>query len=177
MRRNIELEEAKTKLLNIFSKAHQNYEVSELHYDAHELHFNIRRKKYEVFVKIQPDYSLNDTEESQEVLSFNITARLKTRYKELKDRINDLKVELDDNVERELRNNFECEVKSKTLYVETEKLAGFLETLNNLKTTQIEGEIKDSTSKFVFYDNKIKINNQLDTTAINWLKDTITYIG
>lgn len=172
LKQNIELEKFKITLKNFFSSKDPTIRGS-------EIHFKNSQSEYDVNIKLQPAYEESEDEELGGVLqvySLNITTESKVKYRDLRNQIDDLRAILDD-IEKIIIKYFDAYLAKRILYIEIEHLEEFSEILENLKAKQIEGIIKYTNAKFVYYNNRLTIENTINSKTIQWFKDIIAYVG
>ena len=172
LKQNIELEKFKITLKNFFSSKDPTIRGS-------EIHFKNSQSEYDVNIKLQPAYEESEDEELGGVLqvySLNITTESKVKYRDLRNQIDDLRAILDD-IEKIIIKYFDAYLEKRILYIEIEHLEEFSEILENLKAKQIEGIIKYTNAKFVYYNNRLTIENTINSKTIQWFKDIIAYVG
>ena len=169
LKRKFDLDTIYEKLKEIFKNRNPSFRGTEIHFDVKEF-------KYEMNVKIQLDYSDIESEEVIMVEDLLITIESFTKYRELKNFLFDL-IEAIQNINSEITNSFDIIYRKKTLFVKINGVKEFSEILQNLKAQQITGIIRESDVKFVYFDNKLTIEDSTDSKSINWLKDIIAYVG
>ena len=172
LKQNIELEKFKITFKNCFASNNPTIRGSEIHF----INF---QSEYDVNIMLQPAYEESEDEELGGVLqvySLNITTESKVKYRDLRNQIDDLRAILDD-IEKTIIKYFDAYVAKRILYVEIEHLEEFSEILENLKAKQIEGIVKDTNIKFAYYDNKLTIEDTVNSKTIQWFKDIIAYMG
>lgn len=168
LKRSIELEKFGTTLKELFS--HKNPTAR-----GSEIHFKNSQSKNDVGIILQPAYEENENG-TLLVCSLNITANSKTRYRDLRDQIEDLRAMLDET-EKTTIKNFDAYPSRRTLYVEIEYLEELSEILENLKAKQITGFVKDTNAQFTYYKNRLTIEDTINSKTIQWFKDIIAYVG
>ncbi|UCH96125.1 MAG: hypothetical protein JSV88_04525 [Candidatus Aminicenantes bacterium] len=166
-KQSMDLQNTTTRLRQIFANKSPTTR-------GNEIHFTNSQYRYDAYMKIQPAYHQN--EDILEVFSLNITSDSQTRYRNIITQIIDLIDSLDET-ERELIRNLDLFPAGRTLYVEIEYLEEFSEILENLSAQQIEGSLKEADTRFVYYGNRLTIEDSLNSTSIEWFKNVIAYVG
>jgi len=172
LKQEIELEEFKTSLNKIFSSKNPTVRGSEIHFKNSQFEYNVD-------VILQPAYEEGEDEENRGVLqvySLNINIISKVKYRDLRNQIDDLRAVLDE-VEKLIIKNFNSYPSKRIIYVEIESPEEFSEILENLKVEQITGFAKDFNAKFMYYKNKITIEDNINSKTFQWFKDIIAYVG
>jgi len=172
LKQNIELEKFKVELKRIFSSKNPTIRGS-------EIHFKNSQPEYDVDIILQPFYEEIEDEKSEVVLEVNsldITANSKTKYRDLKNQLDDLRSILDE-IERLVIKSFNAYPSRRTIYVEIEYLEELSEILENLKAKQITGIVKDTDARFTYYGNRLTIEDTINSKTIQWFKDIIAYVG
>jgi len=170
-KQKIDLDDVSTKLKQIFSAKKPSFKGTELYF-----------KESDIDVIIQLSYGEPADEENEgeeqnlQVESLNITVNSKTKYRYIKNQIDDLRASLD-KVEKDLIENLDLFPARRMLYVEMEDLEEFSEILENLKAKQITGVVKDSNVRFAYYKNKLTIEDTINSKTIEWFKNVIAYVG
>jgi len=173
LKQNIEIEKFKADLKKIFSHKTPTLRGS-------EIHFKNSQSEYDIDIILQPAYEEYEEEEEDiitlQVYSLNITVNSKTKYRDIRNQIDDLRATLDET-EKTIIKNFNAYPSRKVLYVEIGYLEEFSEILENLKAKQITGIVKDTDARFTYYGNRLTIENSINSKTIEWFKNIIAYVG
>lgn len=164
-----ELNDVKKKLRQIFSGMKPTFKGT-------ELHFRNSKPQYDIEIIIQLAYEEDQTEEIIKVYSLNVTVDSKAKYRDMRSQIDDLRAALEET-EKGLIRNFNLFPARRVLYTEIEYLEEFSEILENLSAKQISGIVKDTNVKFTYYENRLVIEDTINSRTIQWFKDIIAYVG
>lgn len=157
------------KLVEIFEKDKPTFKGTELYLKNSEYQYNID-------IIIQLDYYENEIENVLEVGGILITANSKFKYRDMRNLIDDLGATLTE-VEKKIIRNFNVFPSKKSLFAEIESLEEFSDILEKLKAEQITGIIKNTNTKFAYYNKRLNIEGMINSKTIEWFKDIVAYVG
>lgn len=166
---DIGLNDVTAKLKQIFSAKKSTYKGT-------ELHLKYTRSPYDIDIIIQTAYEEGENEFMLQAYSLNIMANSKTKYRDIKSQIDDLRAALEET-EKEMIKHLDIFPARRILYAEIEYLEELSEILENLKAKQITGLVKDTNVKFTYHENTLTIEDTINSKTIEWFKNIISYVG
>jgi hypothetical protein len=165
----MDLEEAKRQLAD-------TYRARQVTSAGTELNFRELVPGGQLNIKIQLAYEEDRTNNRLSVFSFNVTVDSHTRYRQIRDRIEDIRSALA-SAENALLKTFQLYPAKRALYIEVERLAEFSEWLRNLEAQQITGKIKNAEAEFHYYERRLVVEDTINSATIKWLKNIVAHVG
>ncbi len=141
-----------------------------------ELHFQKAVAKGQIDAKIQFGYDENPETQTLLVESITVTVQTLAPYRSINARIEDLRAVLS-SVEDPLVRELSVFAAKRELYIEVARLEEFSEWLENLEARQITGKIRNLDAEFSYYENRLVIEDTIDSATINWLKHIVVHVG
>jgi hypothetical protein len=169
-RQPIEVEAAKKQIKAL-------YRDHDLTTAGTDLHFQDKAARGYTNTRIQFAYEADKRHDNDLMLySINVTVEAQTRYRAIRDSIEDLRAALS-SAEDVLIRGLACFAGKRALYIEVARLEEFSEWLENLQATQITGKIKNIEAEFAYHDNRLVIEDTINSATLAWLKNIVAHVG
>jgi hypothetical protein len=163
------LDEVQRQMKGLFSSRGASIAGTELHFREATAHTHIN-------ARIQLAYDEDKQGAALAVYGLNATVDVQARYREIRDRIEDLRGALS-NIEGALVKEFAVFPSKRALYIEVDRLEEFSEWLENLEAQQITGKIKNADAEFQYHDRRLVIEDTINAATITWLKKIVAHVG